>query len=233
MERQNLTSEEAKNAMKIALQDKDGYYYLSFISAMVTKGETAEELFGFYQAVNENAIKIRTELNSKNLIDLSGTGGAKLKTINVSTAASFIVAGADVKVAENFDINKKDFLFKFAMFLSIAIGQGQNYHHGLFGPLPIPEGKETEGKDKLAILYSFSVKDEKMIDPRASKRNFIMIAFVLGTQVSNFFDNRTIIRKIYEDQMKKITELKQINTEFLAELRQNLLSRCVPDWSSA
>ncbi|NIO44516.1 MAG: anthranilate phosphoribosyltransferase [Candidatus Aenigmarchaeota archaeon] len=100
MSKRNLTSEEAKNAMKIALQDKDGYYYLSFLTAMVTKGETSDELFGFYQAMNETATKIKTEIDSKNLIDLSGTGGAKLKIINVSTAASFVVAGSGVKVAK-------------------------------------------------------------------------------------------------------------------------------------
>lgn len=101
MQRENLSVEETKDSiMTILEKDTTGYFYLAFVTALTTKGETADELFGFYKAIEALSPKIKTGINSNNLIDLSGTGGAKLKTINVSTAASFVVAGSGVKVSK-------------------------------------------------------------------------------------------------------------------------------------
>ena len=67
--------------------------------ALTAKGETFAELAGMARVMRENTIKIRSR--HKNFIDLSGTGSSPAKTFNVSTAASFVVAGAGLAVAKN------------------------------------------------------------------------------------------------------------------------------------
>lgn len=67
--------------------------------ALTAKGETFAELAGMARVVRQNTIKIRA--SHKNFIDLAGTGSSPAKTFNVSTAASFVVAGAGLAVAKH------------------------------------------------------------------------------------------------------------------------------------
>jgi len=67
--------------------------------ALKSKGETAEEIAGFALAMRENSIKINN--TDDNAIDVCGTGGDSSGTINISTAAAFVAAGAGVKVAKH------------------------------------------------------------------------------------------------------------------------------------
>ena len=58
-----------------------------------------EELSGFREALLE--LCIRVDLAAYNAIDLCGTGGDGKDTFNISTLASFIAAGAEIKVAKH------------------------------------------------------------------------------------------------------------------------------------
>ena len=66
--------------------------------ALASKGETFEEMAGMARVMNEQATKIPT--HHKNYIDTAGTGSSPVKTFNVSTAASFVIAGAGLAVAK-------------------------------------------------------------------------------------------------------------------------------------
>lgn len=91
----NLTAEETeKLTYNIFVYDTEGIHFANFIGALHAKGETAEELLGFLNAEKRLATKFNTGVDINKTIDLSGTGGGKFKTINVSTAASFIIAAA-------------------------------------------------------------------------------------------------------------------------------------------
>lgn len=67
--------------------------------ALRTKGETPEEVAGFVKAMRDKSLKITSR--HKNTIDVCGTGGDGSNTFNISTAASFVVAGAGVYVAKH------------------------------------------------------------------------------------------------------------------------------------
>jgi anthranilate phosphoribosyltransferase len=97
----NLSVKEATKLFHtVFTRDTEGYHLAVLIGAIHAKGETSDELLGFYNAVNKLAERLNTKLDPDRVIDLSGTGGGTFKTINVSTAASFVVAAAGYTVAK-------------------------------------------------------------------------------------------------------------------------------------
>ncbi len=70
----------------------------AFLALMRMKGETAEELTAAAKVMQQLAHPIDL---GENLIDIVGTGGDGKNTFNVSTACSFVVAGAGITVAKH------------------------------------------------------------------------------------------------------------------------------------
>lgn len=71
----------------------------AFLSMLRLRGERSVELLGFLDAMRERAVHVR--VLDPDAVDLCGTGGDGLGTINVSTVAAFVVAGAGVTVAKH------------------------------------------------------------------------------------------------------------------------------------
>jgi anthranilate phosphoribosyltransferase len=95
-----LSKQEAKDVL---INISSGQYNPSQISAFLTvfmmRSITIDELSGFREALLE--LCIRVDLSAYNTIDLCGTGGDGKDTFNISTLASFIAAGAGIKVAKH------------------------------------------------------------------------------------------------------------------------------------
>ncbi len=70
----------------------------SFLTALTAKGETASEMTGFIDAMIGAATTFSVP---EDAIDIVGTGGDQLHTVNISTMASFAVAGCGVRVAKH------------------------------------------------------------------------------------------------------------------------------------
>lgn len=71
----------------------------AFLTVYLMRSITVEELEGFRDAMLELCIKV--DLSDYDVIDLCGTGGDGKNTFNISTLASFIVAGAGQNVAKH------------------------------------------------------------------------------------------------------------------------------------
>lgn len=72
----------------------------AFMTAYCMRNITVDELYGFREAMLELCLPINLNKDF-NLIDLCGTGGDGKDTFNISTLASFVVAGAGYHVSKH------------------------------------------------------------------------------------------------------------------------------------
>jgi anthranilate phosphoribosyltransferase len=100
LEGSDLKYEQAKDLLDIIFKgDVADVQIAAFLAAMRMKKAMPEEFAGLAQSLRDHAVKVNTKIT--NLIDTCGTGGATLKTFNVSTAAALVAAGAGAYVAKH------------------------------------------------------------------------------------------------------------------------------------
>lgn len=103
-----LSKEDAKQILvNIAKGDYNTSQIAAFLTVYMMRSITIEELEGFRDALLELCLAV--DLSAYNPIDLCGTGGDGKDTFNISTLASFVTAGADVKVTKhgNYGVSSK------------------------------------------------------------------------------------------------------------------------------
>lgn len=100
---EDLSSDEAQQVMNAVLLGEASPSQISaFIVALRAKGETAEELQGMLASVRHasSTVELPTDIASR-CIDIVGTGGDRSHSVNISTMASLVVAGAGVPVCKH------------------------------------------------------------------------------------------------------------------------------------
>ncbi len=71
----------------------------AFLAMMRMKKATSSEIAGLAQSLRNHAVRVKADFD--HMIDTCGTGGAGVKTFNISTASAFVVAGAGAYVAKH------------------------------------------------------------------------------------------------------------------------------------
>jgi anthranilate phosphoribosyltransferase len=97
---QVLSKAEAKDALlTIGRGEVSSSHISAFLTTYMMRTISMAELSGFSEALLDLCLKV--PFDPDQIIDLCGTGGDGKDTFNISTAASFVVAGAGQKVAKH------------------------------------------------------------------------------------------------------------------------------------
>ncbi len=97
--RQDLTAEQTAWAMDQVMSGEVSPPRLAgFLMGLRSKGETVDELSGLAAAMLEHATRIEVPGRT---VDLVGTGGDRAHTVNISTMAAIVVAGAGLRVVKH------------------------------------------------------------------------------------------------------------------------------------
>ncbi|MDH4239831.1 MAG: anthranilate phosphoribosyltransferase, partial [Phycisphaerae bacterium] len=96
----DLTFEQAKELQDTIFQGEVTEVQIAaFLAAMRMKRATASEIAGLARSLRDHAVPVKVDVDR--LIDTCGTGGAIVKTFNISTAAALVAAGAGAYVAKH------------------------------------------------------------------------------------------------------------------------------------
>jgi anthranilate phosphoribosyltransferase len=102
--RESLDAGEAERVLEDVLAgDATPAQVGAFLALLHAKGETAEEVTGLARAMVDAAVPCPLDAAALGapVVDLVGTGGDRLASINVTTLASFITAGCGVPVCKH------------------------------------------------------------------------------------------------------------------------------------
>ena len=72
----------------------------ALLMGLRVRGETSDEVAGAALALRAAMVRLETD-DPHRVVDTCGTGGGRVGTLNISTAAAFLVAGAGVPVAKH------------------------------------------------------------------------------------------------------------------------------------
>lgn len=96
----DLTFEQAKGLQdRIFEGEVTEVQIAAFLAMMRMKRATSAEIAGLAQSLRDHAVPVNVGID--NLVDTCGTGGAVIKTFNISTAAGLVAAGAGAHVAKH------------------------------------------------------------------------------------------------------------------------------------
>jgi anthranilate phosphoribosyltransferase len=97
----SLSAEDTAAAFGVVMRgDATPSQIAGLLIGLRSKGETAEEIAGAAMALRSAMVRLEVE-DAGSLVDTCGTGGGKVGTLNLSTAAAFVVAGAGIGVAKH------------------------------------------------------------------------------------------------------------------------------------
>lgn len=96
----DLTFDQAKALQNTIFEGEVAEVQIAaFLAMMRMKRASSAEIAGLAQSLRDHAVPVETGID--NLVDTCGTGGAIVKTFNISTAAGFVAAGAGTYVAKH------------------------------------------------------------------------------------------------------------------------------------
>ncbi|MDR0365423.1 MAG: anthranilate phosphoribosyltransferase [Bifidobacteriaceae bacterium] len=99
IEGRDLTESEATWAMDEVMDGNASPVQLAaLLVALRAKGETVDELSGLADGMLDHAVRIELPTDA---IDIVGTGGDRTFTVNISTMAALVIAGAGAKVVKH------------------------------------------------------------------------------------------------------------------------------------
>ena len=97
---QDLTRPEMQDVMSLIMHGEATPAQIgAFLTALMIKGETVEEIVGAATIMRDLAARVETQ--STDIVDTVGTGGDGAKLFNVSTASALVTSAAGARVAKH------------------------------------------------------------------------------------------------------------------------------------
>ena len=207
----NLTIDQMTNVMNEILggtqSDQD---IAEFLKNLTQKGESDDELLAMLNKMEEFALHISPNCQGK-IIDVCGTGGDKLKTFNISTAASFVIAAAGGNVAKHGNRS-----------ISGVSGSADIFEYFGFD-LNSEPNKVNETIEKFGIGFMFAQKFHPAMKNVANARKVVggRTAFnLLGPLTNPAMVKNQLVGVFSEDYQERIVKiLKRKNAETVMAVR--------------
>lgn len=183
-----------------------------FLRKLTEKGETDDELLAMLDKMQEFSLHITPKTKGK-IIDVCGTGGDRMKTFNISTAAAFVVAGAGGTVAKHGNRS-----------VSGICGSADIFEY--FGyDLNAPPEKNVAIIEKFGIGFLFAQKFHPAMKNVAEARKILGVrtAFNLLGPLSNPASVKNQLIGVYSsDFLKRLVQLlKSRGAENVMTVRSN------------
>ena len=209
----NLTIDQMTNVMNEILsgtqKDED---VAEFLKSLTQKGESDDELLAMLNKMEEFALHISPNCQGK-VIDVCGTGGDNLKTFNISTAASFVIAGAGGNVAKHGNRS-----------ISGVSGSADIFEYFGFD-LNSEPNKVNEIIEKFGIGFMFAQKFHPAMKNVANARKVVggRTAFnLLGPLTNPAMVKNQLIGVFSDDYQERIVKiLQRKNAETIMTVRSN------------
>ncbi len=116
-------------------------------------------------------------------------------------------------------LNSENMLTKMAVYYTTALGQGDCWHLGLYGPLPVPSNQ-----DLLSLNYAFLIADPSNTDLRNNGKSYCIISIIFPRKIELLCNNRFIIEALIKEKIEGFTSLIEIDEEVLREIKCELFS---------
>ena len=207
----NLTVDQMTDVMNEILSGTQNDQDIAeFLKNLTQKGESDDELFAMLNKMEEYSLHISPNCNGK-IIDVCGTGGDKLKTFNISTAASFVIAGAGGNVAKHGNRS-----------ISGVSGSADIFEYFGFD-LNSEPNKVNETIEKFGIGFMFAQKFHPAMKNVSNARKSVggRTAFnLLGPLTNPAMIKNQLIGVFSEDYQERIVKiLKRKNAETIMTVR--------------
>lgn len=98
--KEDLTQDEAQAALACVLAGAPSEQTAALLMLLQAKGETPSEVAGLAAAMREEMVKVECA-DADRLLDIVGTGGDNIGSVNISTGSCVIAAAAGAKVAKH------------------------------------------------------------------------------------------------------------------------------------
>jgi hypothetical protein len=125
------------------------------------------------------------------------------------------------EISEFFGEDSEQFITKLGLFYFTAIGQGGDYHQGLYGPLPVPNDKEH-----VSFVFSALVADEAQLDVRAEGQSYVLVCLLCQKTLVPKFIDRPLIEAAFGDLFATLEDISDINLNresFVNNLKLSLI----------
>lgn len=100
-----------------------------------------------------------------------------------------------------------------------ALGQGDAYHTGFFGPVPVPGASHLN-----ALLYAFIKADSTIIDRRADHKSYLVLGIFFPREDRNsFLQAFYLVKEQLNQYLTSFSSIQDIPADFLQTIFKTIV----------